>query len=129
MDRARPEFIIYAPAFDGTFGGVIVLHLLCHRLNTLGFSSALWPWGKPTYRHIPREWTSIRSHVGYYLKARWRGYPGGPFDCSAAVHPHQVKDAIIVYPEIVSGNPLGAPKVVRWFLHKPGYHTGQINYG
>jgi len=129
MNRDRPEFIVYAPAYNNTVGGVIALHLLCHRLNKISFRAALWPWGKPSYLHIPNEWSSIRSHLGYYLKRWWRSDPGGPFNCPAVLNPRHIREAVVVYPEVVSGNPIGAPKVARWFLHKPGYHTGRINYG
>ena len=41
----------------------------------------------------------------------------------------KLRRAIIVYPEVVSGNPLGSKRVVRWFLNKPGRLTGEIAYG
>ena len=40
-----------------------------------------------------------------------------------------LSDLIVIYPEIVFGNPLGAKNVVRWFLHNPGFFSGKIYYG
>ena len=126
MHSNRPEFIIYAPGFNDAVGGYIALHLLCHRLNKLHFKAALWPWGKPSFSF---QWRSLRSYLGYYLKRRWRNFPRGPFECPIVTQSRYIKKAVVIYPEIASGNPLGASKVARWFLHKPGYHTCEINYG
>ena len=37
-------------------------------------------------------------------------------------------DTIVIYAEIMAGNPLGAKHVVRWLLHDPGFHSGHIYY-
>ena len=61
------EFIIYAPGFNDTVGGIIALHLLCHRLNKLHYKAALWPRDKSSQLN-PIDWSSTRSHLGYFLK-------------------------------------------------------------
>jgi len=124
MNRQRPEFIIYAPGFDDSKGGFIALHLLCDRLNRLNFKAALWPLDKPSF-----SWRSPRRYLKYYLKRQWRNFPRGPFKGPLVINARYIKKAVVLYPEGVWGNPLGAPKVARWFLHKPGFHTGEINYG
>jgi hypothetical protein len=124
----RPEFIVYAPHFREDIGGFIALHLLCHRLNQLGFRAALWPWSKPAAFEL-NNWKSVRSHLGWRLKRREAKFPKGPFGGNPTARHGDLADAVVIYPETTSGNPLGAKKVARWFLHKPGYHTGEINYG
>jgi hypothetical protein len=41
-----------------------------------------------------------------------------------SAHPSLLDRSIVIYPEIVAGNPLRARNVVRYLLNKPGYFTG-----
>jgi hypothetical protein len=126
--RARPKFVIHTPSFSETNGGAIVLHLLCHRLREQGEQALLWPRDRP----LPRLGGNPRRFLGalrYALTRRARRFSTGPFPNRLARR-RDLGDAIVVYPEVVSGNPLGGRQVVRWLLHKPGYHSGGvIDYG
>jgi hypothetical protein len=66
--------------------------------------------------------------AGWLLKGNYRKYNQGPFNNPVARRSN-LHDAIVIYPEIVSGNPLRASKVVRWLLHRPGFHTGSFEHG
>lgn len=108
-DGEKVKFIIYAMPFDETRGGSVVLHRLCHLLNEYGESAYIWPWS------IGKE-------------------PDGDGICKSFNTPlAKISDlsdnAIVVYPEDISGNPLMAKNVVRWLLYKPGFFTGEVNYG
>lgn len=122
---SQPRFIIWAPPWDEASGGVIVLHTLCHRLRQLGIAAALWPSNKPSLRR-GGLWRTLRYGLAYLLRGRNR-YDRGPFDNPVASS-RDLADAVVVYPEIVSGNPLGAAYVARWLLHRPGYHTGVFEH-
>lgn len=118
------SFIVYSPPYDENVGGAIVLHKLCDMLNELGYPAFLWPFGKRrfTWRGALFYWAQavIRFARMLYCGASFRGSRSrSPFAKTS-----QIDDAVVVYPETVLGNPLAAPRFVRWFLHNPTFHTG-----
>ncbi|MCK0209150.1 hypothetical protein MWN33_14030 [Starkeya koreensis] len=94
-----PVFLIWAPPYATTSSGIRALYRLCHHLNEAGYPSAM------VARRIKRlpKW-NIPFHRG------------------------GVGDSIVIYPEIVPGNPLAAEKVVRWALNDPGLLGGETTY-
>ncbi len=120
------KFVIWTPGFDINNGGVIALHLLCHRLALAGHDARLWPWQRPEPR--PKTVRRFLSSVRRYSLRGDRDFDTGPFPNVLAGY-RDLKDAVVVYPEIATGNPLGSRRVVRWLLHRPGFHTGEVEYG
>lgn len=127
------RFLIYAPGYREESGGIMVLHYLCHLLNSQGTESFLVPdFGAPD--------TTLRSPfsslVKLYERKIRRIYK---YSLSDDMHtPVLNKDcfevaaqgsSIVIYPETTFGNPLGAKNVVRWLLHDPGFHSGYIGFG
>lgn len=133
--------VIWASDFDEDSGGSIVLHTLAHRLRQTGQDVFLW-------NDRSRKLALRRRKLGPVLfalyqanrrrLARRRGKPlsdgAGPVVC----HPSMPvltrldlwdKRCIAVYPEIIHGNPLGADHVVRWLLHRPGFHHSGASFG
>lgn len=116
----RNDFVIWAYPFDAQSGGSIALLALCERLNELGYSAALWPADKPP-TFSPRRWAA------YFLKRLYR-FQAGPFRPRFASRA-DLKSAVVVYPEIVPGNPLRALHVARWLLHRAGFHDAAVRFG
>tara|TARA_R110000822_G_scaffold45541_7_gene121771 strand:+ start:632 stop:1468 length:837 start_codon:yes stop_codon:yes gene_type:complete len=85
------RIIIYSPSFDSSSGGIIVLHKLCHILIMLGFDAYLYPmYGSDFYVNDTYEFNITR----------------------------EVKEGdIVIYPEIVLGNPLNSKYVIRYIMN------------
>jgi hypothetical protein len=98
----KPRFLIVTPDFTHRSAGIRALFRLCHHLNQSGYLSAV----------IPLPGHTIKNHSPWNVF----GYKGS------------VGHAIVVYPEIVSGNPYKAAKVVRWVLNDPGLLGGEKHY-
>lgn len=95
----RYVFLIYAPSYSHASSGVRALYRLCHHLNRSGYPAAMV--ARPT-PNLP-NW-----QIPFY-----RGRAGR---------------SIVIYPEVVSGNPYGAGKVIRWALNAPGLLAGDSRF-
>jgi hypothetical protein len=86
------------------------LHILCDRLNTMGLSAA-----------VTCDIVDPRHDTPRISKAEILSVPGS------------LDNSILIYPEIVIGNPLRGRHVVRYLLNKPGYLNRktfeEMNYG
>ena len=119
------HFIIYTPPYRVNVGGVIALHNLCQLLNEQGFPASLWYHDNPVRID---SFSSLFKKLRYWLRKFMRPdrYCSPHLDAAST---SQLQESVVVYPEVTAGNPLKAKRVVRWLLHKPGFHTGVINYG
>jgi dTDP-4-amino-4,6-dideoxygalactose transaminase len=88
--------VLYAPSYTEMSGGVIVLHHLCHTLNER-FSNLVRAYMSPSFR---------RQRVT--TNPNWN---------TPVFHGRLSKDMVVLYPEIVTDNPLSHDgTVVRWML-------------
>lgn len=97
----KPTFIVWSPSYFENSGGIIALHLLAHEISKLGYTCFLKTAAK---------------------NPKWRGdilIDGQKIDWDTT---------IVIYPEIVCGNPLNAKHVVRWVLNTPGVCAGDGIY-
>ena len=126
------KYVIWAPSYNEKSGGAIALHKLCHNLNVIGRNAFLFPFTKArhatarrAFHYLAQRFPAIRTGMVKGFKTNSSlNTPLLPF----GVDPRPDR-TISIYPEIVAGNPIGAKHVVRWFLHKPGFHTGITEFG
>lgn len=101
------KFIIAAPPFNPAYGGIIALHYLAHLLVKNGHDCK-----------VASTSTFPDSAADVLL---WEF--GTPV-------PNLIDgDEMVIYPEIINDNPLGATHVTRWILYKEGILSKPIEYG
>ncbi len=128
------KFLIYAPSYSPDTGGIIALHRLCDLINRSGREAFLYPL-MPSFELHPYNLQDARKFIRSIQTqfASQHKYQVNPeFQTPvllADLEDEAGDDHIVVYPEIVFGNPLRAPHVVRWMLHRPGHHTKQVYFG
>ena len=122
------KYYIYTPSYNPNVGGIVALNNLCDLMRKQGHSAYLVPF-KPTFSGRFARVKQLRYVVKNIL---WPSPFASAADLDTPVRTGNIDDSVgesvVIYPEIVKGNPLKAKRVVRWLLHNPGFHTGEVDY-
>jgi len=109
-----PHFFIATPIFNEGSDGVKMLHFLCHSLNKIGIPSSL-------VLMDPRDPTN-KAFIAAI------GDQGINQDLMTPVvkfiNEIDLEKDVIIYPEIIQGNPLEGKNIARYFLNRSGFITG-----
>lgn len=98
------KFLIWAFDYNWKIGGIIVLHKLSELLAKEGFDT-----------FVLSETTNKRNRAKLISE-------------SEATRLAQDPQMIVIYPEVVIGNPLNAHNVARWVLYFPGVNGGDREF-
>ena len=134
------KFVIFSPR--QCCGGPIVLHALCKYLNELGHNAKIFYsdvslyyednkfgyWRKLVWHAVQDGMRLFRAKVLKEVSPRLNGYIDESVrGCPRKYLPFVDEDTIVIYPDMVYGNPLGAKKIVRWFLYHNRFDDNAYN--
>jgi hypothetical protein len=112
------NFIIVAPPYTARSGGVMILHELCTALNNLGYNAGL---------AIITEGSQANQNFkfGFSAALEFLDEFGKYFDYftnkSQQEIDNYIKNACVIYPDIIKGNPLNGAVYATYVLGKPLY--------
>lgn len=139
------KFVIVSPRQTG--GGAIVLHLLCKLLKNKGYDAKIFYIGPSSMKEITLigyYWryfiylivhdlkkiflSRLLKNTKFIQNDRFSGYNYEAVrGCKRKWLPLVDEDTIVVYPDIVYGNPLKAKKVIRWLCYYYPYDVNDKN--
>lgn len=142
MNKAKRIYI--ANVFD-LGGGPLVLTTLCSTLRELGYDAKLIVKEYPKYgksRGFRRILRNIRIMIYIFLLTKslipQKYLASHPTSFSSSYFKSKIKfqllppkdknNSIVIYPEIIYGNPLGINNVVRWLLYHHKYYDNYESY-
>ncbi|MDD6134935.1 MAG: hypothetical protein PUB49_09635 [Selenomonadaceae bacterium] len=145
MENKKMKFVIVSPRQTG--GGAIILHKLCKILADKGYDAKIFYIGPSSMKginafiywiqyvwfllvHDLKKCLLVRLFHGmkYIQSNRFGGYNYEPVrGCKRKWLPTVNDDTIVIYPEIVYGNPLRAKNVVRWLCYYYPYNVDDNN--
>lgn len=102
MSQDKINFVVISPEFNANSGGIIALHKLADKLCK---------FGEIAYINVP----TLKSSSAKFIEKN---------DLSTL----DLNQTMVIYPEIISGNPLNAKYVTRWLLNTPGLIAGDGKY-
>lgn len=114
--RRRNPFYIVSPDYTRQSAGIKALHMLCHALNRTGHSAFIVR--QNFFEVTPFKKTEVHPDLLTPPLTR------ATYD----YHLEQGLVPIVVYPEVITGNPLNAAVVVRYVLNFPGLLGGDKVY-
>ena len=123
MGRLNRAVIINCPPFDEQSGGCIVLHYLAHRLRRKGVRAYVFPLleepinGQTRWRRARQRTDILRKYQSGELTYKVHPALDTPLAPVSAFY-----RGIVLYPEIVSGDPLAMRRIARWILFTPRGH-------
>ncbi len=98
----KVPYLIVTPFYRYYSAGVRMLHALCHHLNESGYKA--------------------------YVNTDCINLDWNEESCEVKDYPFFAENGIIVYPEVVKGNPFNGKIVVRYILNHPGWSGGDKKY-
>lgn len=117
----RPTYVIVAPSYNDNSGGIGFLHRLAHELVMIGERAVLWP-----IHASPNSF--ISDILGRKLrKIRYTMMPDTTAGLASSADIR--RNPIVIYPEIIMGNPLGVEQVVRWLMYPPKLRGTTTSFG
>lgn len=127
------KFIIFSPSYSENNGGAVTLHHLCDLINKIGYKCYLYPGFDNVEINLLNYKTVLPSFFKKLIRQPFRIFKTNKRFNTPVLkkipEKYNFDEFIIIYPEIVFGNPLGAKNVVRWLLHNAGFFSGKIYYG